>query len=474
MTRRFSTHIVAVALFTTVFAVGCGERDFSTLQPAPPNTDPIVFFDSFQGGLDYQAFLQSRLDALQIDLVDTYEGEASLKFSVPGVGHPTEFFAGGAFVAPARDFSGYNALTFYAKSTLSNSTLDVAGFGNDNTGNSMFTAQTDALPIGTSWQKYIIPIPLPDRLTNESGLFFLADGGKSDDDHCIWFDNVQFETVDVISNPRPTMLPITQESFIGGQVSIGDTFTIFDVDGVDQTVGHMPGYFDYFSDDETVAIANNGVIEVVGGGTANITAKLGDVDVQGTVTVSATAPPSDPAPTPTLPAADVKSVFSNAYANTNVDTFSAPWDNANVSDLQINGDDVKVYTQLVFAGIDFTNGQIDASDMTHFHMDVFAPPVEDGDTEIFRIAIVDFGPNGVFDGNAPGSDDSEQQLAFFQVDNGGPASNPPWAPGSWVSLDIPMTRFTDGGLNATSNIAQIIIETVLVPTVYIDNIYFHK
>ena len=63
--------------------------------------------------------------------------------------------------------------------------------------------------------------------------------------------------------------------------------------------------------------------------------------------------PTAPAPAPTFAAADVISLFSNAYTNVPVTTWSAGWDEADVEDIQIAGNDVKKYTNLVFVGIEF-------------------------------------------------------------------------------------------------------------------------
>jgi hypothetical protein len=63
-------------------------------------------------------------------------------------------------------------------------------------------------------------------------------------------------------------------------------------------------------------------------GTAVITAKLGDVDAAGSMTVNSTGQtvgPTIPAPTPTVDADSVISLFSNAYNNVNVDTWNTRW-----------------------------------------------------------------------------------------------------------------------------------------------------
>ena len=83
--------------------------------------------------------------------------------------------------------------------------------------------------------------------------------------------------------------------------------------------------------------------------------------------------PAAAAPTPTVPAADVISFFSGAYEDVPVGFWSTDWDEADVSDAQAGGDDIKHYTNLRFAGIDFGEQPVDATGMTHVHMDIWTP-----------------------------------------------------------------------------------------------------
>jgi len=169
--------------------------------------------------------------------------------------------------------------------------------------------------------------------------------------------------------------------------------------------------------------------------------------------------PTDPAPTPTVPASDVISLFSNAYTNVPVDTWSAVWDNADVSDVQVAGDDVKKYSNLVFAGVEFTSQTIDATGMTNFHMDIWTPDPT-ALPAVFKIKLVDFGADGIFGGG----DDVEHELTFDAN------STPALATGEWVSFDIPLSDFT--GLTTKAHLAQLVI--VADPnTVYVDNVYFY-
>lgn len=453
---RFLVPAVPVLLTLVLGTLSSCGRDTKTLQPAPPNDDPVVFDDTFGDGVDYQAFANSKVDAVSIVTNEKYAGEASMRVEVPAPGHPTDWFAGGAFtVGLARDLSRYNALTFWAKASKE-SFLDVAGLGNDNTGTSKYEAKVQALPLTTDWAMFTIPVPVPEKLSNERGLFFFAEGGENDEGHEIWFDEVRFDSVTTITNPRPRMISRAQTAIVGQSVEISDTQTIFDVNGQGMVVEHSPGYFTFFSSDDNVVSVNGEQILVVGPGSAEITAQLGSLAAAGKVTVTAIQPPASPAPTPALPAADVISLFSLAYTNVPVDTWSADWDAADVTDILVQNDDIKAYTNLVFAGIEFTSNTVDASAMTHFHMDLWVP---EGDT--FKIKLVDFGADGAY----AGGDDSEHEITL------GEGSAPPVTTGSWIGIDVPLSEFT--GLTARAHLAQLIISGN-TETAFVDNVYFHK
>lgn len=458
MISRRIIYLALMAAMTIVVATGCS-RDTGGLDPAPASTDPIVFIDKFGSGVDFQAFMGSDLDALSQDASGGRGSSNALKVTVPGPGA----FAGGAFVTyVVRDLSGYDALTFYARASRRD-TLDIVGLGNDNTGTSKYEASWSTIPLDTIWVKYVVPIPLPARLKSEQGLFYFADAvSQGNTEYQVWFDDVKFESVSAgtISDPRPSMTTEILTPFVGQVVSVKGVQTIFNVGGTDQTIKHFPGYFTFASSDEEVAAIVDGQIRVVGVGTATMTAKLGTVDVAGTVTLNTTAAPTVAAPTPTVPAGDVISLFSNApgYVNVPVDTWAAPWDGASreVADFKIAGDDVKVYTNLIFAGIEFVSNTIDGTAMTHFHMDIWVP-----DGTQFKVKVVDFGADGTW-GGAP---DSEDELTFNA------SSTPPLVAQNWVSLEMPLASFTR--LTSRAHLAQMVISGD-TRTVFVDNVYFHK
>ncbi|HEX8270149.1 MAG TPA: T9SS type A sorting domain-containing protein [Flavobacterium sp.] len=177
------------------------------------------------------------------------------------------------------------------------------------------------------------------------------------------------------------------------------------------------------------------------------------------ITFSAsTTPPSVPmtaAPTPTRPASEVISMFSNAYTNVPVNTWHTDWSNATLTDIQIAGNDTKRYAALDFVGIETVGANlINATGMNYFHVDAWTPNMT-----LFRIKLVDFGANGVYDGT-PGDDDVEHELTF----------TPAW--NQWNSYDIPLTAFT--GLITRGHIAQLIFSgnPAGSSTLYVDNVYF--
>ena len=87
----------------------------------------------------------------------------------------------------------------------------------------------------------------------------------------------------------------------------------------------------------------------------------------------APAAPTTPAPTPTVPPSEVISLFSGAYEDVPVQSWSTDVEEAAVADAEAGGDAVKHYTDLRVATIDFGGTPVDASGMTHLHIDVWTP-----------------------------------------------------------------------------------------------------
>ena len=237
-------------------------------------------------------------------------------------------------------------------------------------------------------------------------------------------------------------------------------------DGVwEATIAIAPGTHEYkFSKDNWAGseqLASGTTCTITSGGFTNRTLVVANQSmVQPTVcwascaactTTNPVTEPMTAAPTPTLPAANVISMFSNPYTNVPVDTWQTSWSAAALTSVQIQGNDTKKYTNLNFVGIEATTTQINATNMLYFHVDAWTPNMT-----VFRIKLVDFGANAAFGGG----DDVEHELTFTPTLT------------SWNSYHISLSDFT--GLITKGHIAQLIFsgQPVGAGTLFIDNVYF--
>ncbi len=164
--------------------------------------------------------------------------------------------------------------------------------------------------------------------------------------------------------------------------------------------------------------------------------------------------PTVAAPTPTKPAVDVKSMFSNAYTNVTVDTWRTSWSNATLTDTTIQGNDTKKYSALDFVGIETVGANlINADSMQTLNIDMWT-----ANLTTFKVKLVDFGADAAFGGG----DDKEHELSFTPTLN------------QWNTLTIPLTDFVN--LTTRAHIAQMILvgQPTGTGTVYIDNVYFSR
>ncbi len=227
---------------------------------------------------------------------------------------------------------------------------------------------------------------------------------------------------------------------------------------------NSPGAFTYSSDNASVATVSGSTCTITGAGTCTITANqaaAGGYTAGSTgATLVVTSPgPSTAAPTPTKLAANVTSLYSNAYTNVGIDTWSASWDAADVEDVTIAGNATKKYTNHLFSGIEFTAANlIDATSRTHIHMDVWT--ADAAGTDGFKVKLVDFGANGVYQGS-PNDDAESIELPFTPTASG------------WFAVDVPLSSFT--GLTNKAHLAQMVLVT---PgggkTFWLDNVYLYN
>jgi len=189
------------------------------------------------------------------------------------------------------------------------------------------------------------------------------------------------------------------------------------------------------------------------------------IGVKGTVGgTSAGSAPAIAAPTPpSRDAANVISVFSDAYANMDVTTFQTSWSQGNlVGDLEVEtGNFAKQYSFGNFIGIQLGNG-IDLTDFTHMHFDYWVADESVGDGAVLNPKLSNHAglPDAEGETNAIGSVNSVSTV------------------GEWVSFDVALDDFTSesaNGLLDRENIYQIVMTTSgTIADVYIDNLYFYN
>jgi hypothetical protein len=148
------------------------------------------------------------------------------------------------------------------------------------------------------------------------------------------------------------------------------------------------------------------------------------------------------------------SLFSEFGDDVTVDTWRTDWSASDYEEVDFDGRSTKHYFNLDFVGIETVAEQLDVTDMTYFHFDVW---IENGST--LRVKLVDVGSDGSFDGG----DTTEDEEVFEDLPQG-----------EWVSLDIPLSDFAN--LANRTNIAQLIFSGLPAGEVdvYLDNIYFHN
>lgn len=468
MKNRFINNLItSVLLGLVAIVISSCERGLSDdVDFASFSSNPEVFIDGFSGGLEYFPFAGSKLNAFSVDAEVQYAGSASMRFDVPNVGDPTGTFAGAIFPDNGgRNLTGYDALTFWAKASQG-ATINQIGFGND-FGENQFLVTLNNMRISTTWTKYTIPIPDPSRLAAEKGMFWYAEGAEGENGYTFWIDELKYEKLGTIAHPRPAILSGVdkeEESFNGAKFTLdGLTQTFNLASGLNQTVGVAPSYFTFTSSNVDVARVNElGVVTVVGAGTAEITAILAGVKAQGSLTINSSGK-VDLAPVPTALAADVISLFSDAYSNVPVDFFNGFYGGSTTqtSDITIGTDNLKYYSNLNFVGIEFNNPTVNASAMSFLHLDVWTNGTTTSD---FVIKIRDRGANGVLNTNVftGGPTEDDKEISFV-------VTSSQIIAGQWLSLDIPLLGDIASQKN---NLAQIVFVGDI--NFLLDNLYFHK
>lgn len=458
--KSIMNKINSLLLLLSVMSIASCSHDTDGLGSATYPTTADVFIDGFTGDLQYSAFGGSDVKAFDVDKEVKYKGTASMKIAVPAVNDPNGSYAGGVYYSTTgRDLSGYNCLTFWIKATKTAS-IDVIGFGND-LGDNAYQVSISGLPVNTNWKKCYIPIPDPSKLSAQKGMLFYSEGPENGEGYTFWIDEVKFEQLGTIGHPQPMIyagVDKKADAFKSVQFTVDSLKDSFNLpNGLDETVNVTPAYFNFTSSNTNVATVDaTGKAIVVGGGTAVISGSIAGVTAKGSLTIESSGDFVH-APTPTVDAGNVISLFSDTYSNVNVDFFNGYWEpyqTTKSADFTIDGDHILSYTDFNFVGNGFSNPTVDATNMSFFHIDVFVPKgITDGK---FKITVRDYGANGTYDGG----DDATITQTFTGL-----------TPGTWNSLD-----FSLKGLATKSHIGQLVYENAgsALTSFYADNIYFWK
>lgn len=154
------------------------------------------------------------------------------------------------------------------------------------------------------------------------------------------------------------------------------------------------------------------------------------------------AEPTVPAPTPTLPANEVISIFSNAYTPLPGVNLNPSWGQATVvSFVVIQGDTVMRYGGLNFQGTELNqNLNLVSAGMQYIHIDFWTANSTD-----LNFFLISPGPN-------------QESVALI----------PPGTTEEWISVDIPLSDF-----EPTVNLTEVFqLMFTGNGTIYLDNIYF--
>ncbi|MCR9226002.1 MAG: hypothetical protein NXH90_01085 [Flavobacteriaceae bacterium] len=148
--------------------------------------------------------------------------------------------------------------------------------------------------------------------------------------------------------------------------------------------------------------------------------------------------PTAGAPEPTMPEANMISVFSDTYTNAAGTDFNPNWGQSTVvTQEDIAGNNTLKYENLNYQGTQFASA-LDVSGLTMVHLDYWT------------------------------SDSSELNLSLI---SSGPVETPysiDITTGEWVSIDIPLTEFS--GVVDVTDVIQLKLDGN--GTIYLDNIYF--
>lgn len=164
-------------------------------------------------------------------------------------------------------------------------------------------------------------------------------------------------------------------------------------------------------------------------------------EVTKTVTISLN--PTELAPTPTEPAANVISIYSDAYTDISGVNLDPDWgQSTQTQEVEVLGEMILKMANLNYQGIDWAGNPQDVSGKSTVHVDIYCTAVTD--------------------------------INFSLI--GGGAENPvtlTTEAGAWKSFDIDLSEYTSPDLTQIIQVKFDDAGSGAFPTIFVDNIYFY-
>ena len=259
------------------------------------------------------------------------------------------------------------------------------------------------------------------------------------ENNSIYFDNIYFWRP-ATSLPSPTITNFNVSNKLLGDAAFNLT----------APTSNSSGAFTYSSSNTSVATISGSTVTIVGAGSTVITATQAATASYGAGTIVANfvvsfPPPATAAPSPTIPADRVLSLYSNAYPNVSGTDWFPNWgQSTQVSDIQISGNDIKKYEFLNYQGVQLASA-IDVSSMTTLHVDIWTPNCTTMEVNLIN----------------SGATTTQQSVSLSPVNSG------------WNSFDIPLSQYTTINMSSINQLMFVATPSGST-TAYMDNIYFSK
>lgn len=470
---NYKNHITFTLLgLMCVMITNCDREISEDFELATFPNNPEIFTDNPVGLTDefFESFdpaTGANTEAFGVDVNESYAGTSSIRVDVPSPTDPDGSYIGGIFRdrGEGRDLSGYDALTFWAKGSIT-TTIDNVGFGTDFELNK-YTVDLKNIELSTTWKKYYIPIPDPSKLVQERGLFAFSAGTQNTNGagFTFWIDELRFEKLGTVAQPRPSILS-GQDQTAQGNVGIslpvtGLAQTMSLPNGRDVTVNAAPAYFDFETSNPFVAsVSDAGIVSIDGLG--EVDPETGLVDNKATITASVAG--VEAAGSMTIEAVNIEviSIFSDLYANVAVDNYNGfyePFQETLGGQIVEDGNNIIDYTMLNFVAIEFYGREgsgvppIDATEMTHLHIDIRVNEAVEAADYINISLHNDF-------------TQATEVSGTFAVSGTDLTAN------EWVQFDIPLSSFS--GLTERDAVGMMLfVSDNTISNVSLDNIFFY-